>query len=180
MMSAIDPTVRAGPEPGATVDGPAGFEPWYRAVHPRVVATLALATGDWDDAADAADEAMTRALERWDRVSRMDRPDGWVYRVAFNVLRSRGRRRAVERRLLHRLAPVATVVPEPAGEAWEVVRNLPRRQREVVVLRYLADLPRAEIGRVLGISEGTVGSTLFDANRALRPLLGDEETGEQP
>ena len=59
-----------------------------------------------------------------------------------------------------------------------MVRTLPRRQREVVVLRYLADLPRAEIGRVLGISEGTVGSTLFDASRALRPLLGDETGGD--
>jgi RNA polymerase sigma factor (sigma-70 family) len=179
MMNAIDSTVRAGPEPEVAVSATAVFEPWYRAVHPRVVAALALATGNWDDAADAADEAMARALERWDRVARMERPDGWVYRVAFNVVRSRGRRRAVERRLLPRLVPGERELPAPAGEAWAVVRALPRRQREVVVLRYLADLPRAEIGRVLGISESTVGSTLFDANRALRPLLQDEEMGER-
>jgi DNA-directed RNA polymerase specialized sigma24 family protein len=178
-------TAPAGPPAGGPVVVPEAidrahpglppFETWYRVVHPRIVATLTLATGRYDEAAEAADEAMARALERWDRVARMDRPDGWAYRVAFNVVRSRLRRRALERRLLHRAAPVQRTMPAPAGEAWSAVRFLSRRQREVIVLRYIADLPRAEIAHVLGISEGTVGSTLFDASRTLRTLLDDDD-----
>jgi DNA-directed RNA polymerase specialized sigma24 family protein len=95
--------------------------------------------------------------------------------VAFNVVRNRGRRRVLEARLLHRVVPVQQAMPAPAGEAWAAVRFLPRRQREVIVLRYIADLPRAEIAHVLGISEGTVGSTLFDATRTLRTLLDDDD-----
>jgi DNA-directed RNA polymerase specialized sigma24 family protein len=159
----------------ATRPGRPPFETWYRTVHPRIVATLTLATGRYDEAAEAADEAMARALERWDRVARMERPDGWAYRVAFNVLRNRGRRRVLEARLLHRVVPVQHAMPAPAGEAWAAVRFLSPRQREVIVLRYIADLPRAEIARVLGISEGTVGSTLSDASRNLRKLLDDQE-----
>jgi RNA polymerase sigma-70 factor (ECF subfamily) len=164
------------PEPaGGTHPGPPPFETWYRTVHPRIVATLTLATGRYDEAAEAADEAMARALERWDRVARMERPDGWAYRVAFNVARNRGRRRVLEARLLHRVVPVQQAIPPPAGEAWAAVRFLPRRQREVIILRYIADLPRAEIARVLGIAEGTVGSTLSDASRSLRRLLDDSD-----
>src|SRR5690606_42052814 len=49
---------------------------------------------------DATDEAMARAYERWHLVSRLERPEGWVYRVAVNWATSVLRRR---RRSLHRL-----------------------------------------------------------------------------
>ncbi|MBA2497403.1 MAG: hypothetical protein H0V33_09980 [Acidimicrobiia bacterium] len=67
------------------------FEPWYRAEHPRLVVSLALACGRMDLAAEAVDEAFVRALERWDRVSAMASPTGWTYRVALNCLRRRER-----------------------------------------------------------------------------------------
>jgi DNA-directed RNA polymerase specialized sigma24 family protein len=151
------------------------FEAWYPAIHPRLVAAMALSCGRPEDAADAADEALARALERWDVVSRMASPDGWTFQVAYNLLRRRGRRQVIEQRVLRRAGGgVATSVPAPAGEAWDAVKDLPRRQREVVVLRYIADLPEAEIAAVLGISRGTVSSTLADARRALGPMLDDE------
>ena len=148
------------------------FESWYQALHPRVVAALYLSTGDLDDAADAADEALARALERWDRVRTMASPDGWVFQVAFNLVRRRGRRRALEHTVLRRSAAGRSpTVPAPAGEAWDAVRRLPPRQRQVVALRFLVDLPEAEIAEILGISRGTVSSTLVDARRALGPML---------
>jgi DNA-directed RNA polymerase specialized sigma24 family protein len=154
-------------EPGAA------FEDWYRGCHARLVASLTLVTGDLDAAADAADEAMVRAYERWDRVAAMGSPDGWAFRVAINVLRRRGRRRAREERLLRRSAPVPAVPPEPAGPAWAAVRDLPLRQREVVVLRFVADLTEPQIAAALGISRGTVASTLSDARHRLAALLAD-------
>jgi RNA polymerase sigma-70 factor (ECF subfamily) len=53
----------------------------------------------------------------------------------------------------------------------EVVRRLPRRQREVVTLYYLADLSVAEVAHLLGISVGSVKAHLSDARSALRARL---------
>jgi RNA polymerase sigma-70 factor (ECF subfamily) len=156
---------------GGTVD----FETWYRALHPRLVAALLLTSGRADEAGEAADEALARALERWASVGVMASPDGWTFQVASNVLRRRGRRRALEERMLRRTSTdFVAAIPAPAGEAWDAVKHLPQRQREVVVLRYIADLPEAEIATVLGISRGTVSSTLTDARRSLGRMLGDD------
>ena len=56
----------------------------------------------------------------------------------------------------------------------EALRELPRRQREVTVLRYYGGLDVEEIARTLGISAGNVKAVLFRARRALAATLGDE------
>jgi DNA-directed RNA polymerase specialized sigma24 family protein len=153
---------------------PAEFEPWYRREYPRVLATLVLAVGDGDLGREAADEAFARALARWPSVSRMESPAGWTYRVALNLVRRSVRRKAAERRLLHLGRPRELSVPAPAVELWHVVRELPRRQREVVVLRHLLDLREREIAEVLGIRRSTVSQSLAAAHRTLRGWLSDE------
>ena len=75
------------------------FEDWYRGAHPGLVAALTVVAADPDLARDATDEAMVRALERWDRVERMASPVGWTYQVGVNVLRRKARQSALERRL---------------------------------------------------------------------------------
>jgi RNA polymerase sigma-70 factor (ECF subfamily) len=103
----------------------------------------------------------------------MESPTGWTYKVALNAARRHERRRALERRLLARRRP-ETTLPAPAGEAWAAVRDLPRQQRNVVVLRYVGDLTQAQIAEVMGISRSTVASTLEDAHRRLGRLLADD------
>jgi len=154
--------------------GPDAFSEWYHEEHARLVATTVLVTGDIDMSADAVAEAFARALEHWGRVSAMAHPTAWTYRVALNVARRSARRSAMEHRLLAR-TPKPPDVPAPAGELWAIVGELPRRQREVVVLRYIADFPEAEIASVLGISRSTVSSTLADAHRRLGSLLDEGE-----
>ena len=142
------------------------FEAWYREVHPRLVATLAVVTGNLDLTREAVDEACSRAVAAWPRVARMSSPDGWTYRVALNVARRRLRRQQLERRLLGRLRPRAETVPDLPGATGELraaVAHLTDRQRLIVGLRYIADLPEAEIATSLGISRSTVSSTLADA-----------------
>ncbi|HEY9557096.1 MAG TPA: sigma-70 family RNA polymerase sigma factor [Acidimicrobiales bacterium] len=156
------------------VVGGLDFESWYRREHPRLLASIVLVSGQPDLAREAVDEALVRALERWDRVSAMASPGGWTYRVALNCLRRRTRRAAMERRLLRRGVRERSLAP-PAGEAWEVVRSLPPRQRAVVVLRYVADLSQSEIAEVLGVTRSTVSSTLTAAHRALAPMLDDQQ-----
>jgi RNA polymerase sigma-70 factor (ECF subfamily) len=154
--------------------GLTSFSEWYQQEHARLSATVVLVTGDVDSAADAVAEAFARALERWARVSVMSSPAGWTYRVALNFARRTARRSAMEHRLLAR-APKPCDVPAPAGELWGLVATLSRRQREVVVLRYIADFHENEIADVLGVSRSTVSSTLADAHRRLGALLDEEE-----
>lgn len=152
-------------------DDRADFEDWYRQIHPRLGTALALAFGDVGLAQESADEACARALERWDRVSAMNAPNGWVYRVAFNDARRRLRRSGQERRLL-RGRKVESIDP-PAGELWFVVAALPERQRQAVVLRHVGQLREAEIGAAMGITRGSVSSTLRAAYQSLRISLDD-------
>jgi RNA polymerase sigma-70 factor (ECF subfamily) len=153
------------------------FDGWYAREHPRLVTSLLLVTGDVHVAAECVDEAFARALEQWDRVSVMDSPAGWTYKVALHHARRSARRRSMERHLLFRHErPVD--VPAPAGEIWLLLAQLPRRQREVVVLRHIADMTEADIGEVLGISRSTVSSTLADAHARLGQVL-DEKPHEE-
>jgi DNA-directed RNA polymerase specialized sigma24 family protein len=93
-------------------------------------------------------------------------------------MRRRERRAALERSLLRRHVSGESV-PAPAGEAWELVRELPPRQRTVVVLRFVADLTQEEIAGVLRISRSTVASTLADALTRLADLVAVEPELEE-
>jgi RNA polymerase sigma-70 factor (ECF subfamily) len=135
-------------------------------------------TGDPDVAADLTDEALSRALQHWGRVAAMDSPGGWTYRVAVNLWRRTARRRAIERRLLPRLVS-REVVAAPAGELWDLVRKLTERQRIAVVLRYVADLTEPDIATVMGVTRGTVASTLATARRELGDALADTAVVEE-
>jgi RNA polymerase sigma factor (sigma-70 family) len=156
-----------------------GFEVWYSDEHPRLFAALLVLTGDRDLAADATDEALSRALQHWTRVGEMESPEGWTYRVAVNVIRRGARRRALERRLLGRLVS-RPATREPAGEVWDLVRSLSPRQQQAVVLRYIADLAEPEIAQVMGVTRGTVASTLAQARRALADALRELDVAEEP
>jgi len=150
------------------------FEAWYSREHDRMIATLALSTGDIELAVEGVDEACSRALERWKRISAMESPTGWVYRVAINHARRVARRRSMEQRVFSKAS--ANARPSaPAGEIWKLVASLSERQRQVVMLRHVAEMSENEIGTVLGISRGTVSSTLHDAHQRLGRLLDDEK-----
>ena len=67
------------------------FDDFFRMHFEPVARALTLATGSRELAADATQDAFTKAYERWRRVKQMDRPDGWVYVVAMNAVRRRQR-----------------------------------------------------------------------------------------
>jgi RNA polymerase sigma factor (sigma-70 family) len=146
------------------------FDDWYADQRPRVYLSMLALSGDPDLAADATDEAFTRAVAHWKRVQSMDSPGGWTQRVALNVLRRRLRRTRVESRLLPRLVDRDHDVL-PTGEMWDLVRALPERQRVAVVLRYVADLTEPDIAIAMGIARGTVASTLAAARERLAEVL---------
>lgn len=150
------------------------FDDWYLGAHGRLVAALVSFGGSVELAADSVDEACARALGQWDRVAKMQSVDAWVYRVAINYAKRRMRRAALEQRILSR-SRAAPPLAGPAGEIWDVVGRLPLRQRTAVVLRYVADLPEAEVASVMKVTRGTVASTLADARRRLGAALAEVE-----
>lgn len=158
------------------MDDRTDFEAWYRRAHPELVTTLAVAVGDVDVAADAVDEALVRAFERW---AHLETPTPWTYRVALNVARRRLRRRSIEARVLRRTVP-RPHLPGPAGELWLVVADLPPRQREALALRHIGHLTEAEVATAMGVTRGTVSATLRTAYAGLRaaltPTPHEEET----
>jgi RNA polymerase sigma-70 factor (sigma-E family) len=128
--------------------------------------------GDRGEAEEVAQEALARAYARWRSVAGHAEP--WVARVATNLAIGvwRKRRPTVPLDDLHadRAAgdPVATTL-ERYGLV-QSLRRLPRRQREVVVLRYIADLPERRVAEVLRTSIGTVKS---QSHRGLARLRED-------
>ena len=155
-----------------------GFAHWYGATYPVLVRALTVMTSDVELASDVASEAFARAYARWDRVAQMASPTGWTYCVGVNVLRRHWRRQRVERLIR---APDATSTPAFSADTldpdlWLAVTRLPRRQREAIAFRYVADLTEAEIATVMSITEGAVSATLTRARRHLAECLTNEVT----
>jgi RNA polymerase sigma factor (sigma-70 family) len=146
------------------------FADWYERSHGRVLATIVVTTGRPSLASEATDEAFARALARWERVSAMGSPIGWVIRVAHNYARRSIRRAAMEQSFFRKQRPLETI-DGPAGEAWDLVRALAPQQRMVITLRYVADLPESEIARIMGLRRGTVSAHHHAAIQGLRARL---------
>jgi RNA polymerase sigma-70 factor (ECF subfamily) len=151
----------------------ADFEAFYRSAHPRVVRSLALAIGSVDAASDAAQEAFERAYRRWRDVQRADRPETWVYVVAMRHHLRSHRRRGVAAEIV--LPPTALPDVDRAVAVDRALAALTARQREMVVLRFHADLPVKDIAQAMGCAEGTVKATLHQALRLLRIEFDDED-----
>lgn len=123
--------------------------------------------GSAADAEEVAQEALTRALTRWGSVE--DHAAPWVATVSLRLAIDNGRRRRKTAR-----APVEAEAVSPA-EDWErrldlqaALRRLPKRQREVLACRYLADLPDDETARLLDITPGSVKQHAARGLAALR------------
>src|SRR5262245_20761221 len=141
--------------------------------YPRLVAAVALTCGSRPAAVDAVQEALLRAWERSEKGEEIESMKAWVTTVALNLARSGLRRLRSERRAKARLH--ASDVGEPTVDRVDVERALsalPRRQREAVVLRYYLQLDTRETATALGMSEGTVQSTLSRARAAVGAALG--------
>jgi RNA polymerase sigma-70 factor (ECF subfamily) len=178
MVQPVTVDLRTAEAP-AVADESAAFTAWYRNEHPRLLATMTIVTRDLHTAQDITAEAFARALAAWKRVSAMDSPTGWTYRVAVNLARRRARRAAIEERLLRRIAATDDGIPaEHAIELWDAVRALPPRARTAVALRYTAGLTEAEVAAAMHVAVGTASATLASARRALAAALAEPDADD--
>ena len=159
-----------------------GFEAFFRAEYPRLVALLVAVTGSRSVAEELAQEALLRAHVRWDRIVRYDRPGAWVRRVALNLASHHRRRRRTEQGVLDRLGRQRPAEPYSYADGvgddfWALVRRLPARQAAAVALHHLEDRPVAEVAAILGCAEGTAKAHLHRGRAALARMLDlPEET----
>ncbi|MDQ1626863.1 MAG: hypothetical protein QOI54_607 [Actinomycetota bacterium] len=148
------------------------------AVHYRPLVRLAtLLLRDVAVAEEVVQDSFVAMHGSWRRLREPDRALGYLHRSVVNRSRSALRRRTVEARYAPVRAADAASAEHGALEAlerravMETLDQLPRRQREVLVLRYYADLSEAAIAQALGISRGSVKSHASRGLAALRTRL---------
>ena len=131
--------------------------------------------GNHQEAEDVAQEACARACVRWNRLTRRGNPRPWVVRVAVNLAidRYRQRRRASRDYVIPALVEA---IDGRRVDLHRALQQLTRRQRDVVVLRYVVDLSELETAAALGCAPGTVKSHATRGLAALRAALGEEDT----
>ena len=145
----------------------------YRQHAVGLVRLALLLVGDQASAEDVVQEAFVGLYRNWAALKDHDRVAGYLRVAVVNGSRGvqRARRRAWLRAVRYDLpvwsAEAAALASEERRAVLAAVARLPRRQREVLALRYYADLADNEIASVLGITRGTVAST---ASRALGVL----------
>jgi RNA polymerase sigma factor (sigma-70 family) len=145
----------------------ASWEALYEREYPRLLRALLAIGGDEGAAEDAVQEAFVRAWKQG--LGSLERPGAWLLVVATRIL-FRDRRR--------RLSDVAVETIPAADDAIDfaieradllvALRQLPERQRAVVVARYYYDQSYEEIAKAFAIRTGTVGATLSQALAKLR------------
>lgn len=157
------------------------FERLYDAHAAGLLAFLEYRTGNIELAKDVHADTFERVLRtRWRFDPRKASQKTWLYAIALNVLRDQGRRRGAEARALERIAtgtsPHDWQEEEGRLDARAAVlrgmASLSDEEREVVALRYGADLSMEEIARVTGTRTTTVKGRLHRSLNKLRENLG--------
>jgi RNA polymerase sigma-70 factor, ECF subfamily len=171
---------RPGPSlPPATGSGPSrlGFEAFFEQHHVPLYRALWLVTRNRHEAEEIMQDAFLKLWERWDRVSTLDDPEGYLFRTAINLWRSPLRRAAVAvRKAIHQIPPddqMATV--EQRDAMARALKPLPSRQRAAVVLLNVLDLSSEEAARILGVQPVTVRVLAARARATLRKDLGEDD-----
>ena len=135
-----------------------------------------LLTGNLADAEDLVQSALAKTYQAWDRIEDRNALDGYVRRAMINTHISWWRRRKVDEYPTDDIPdqPVAdaSVKSEQHDALRRAIERLPERMRAAVVLRYFEDMTEAEVADILGVSQGTVKSTV---SRAVAKLRSDAD-----
>lgn len=158
------------------------FDDWVAARGPALLRLAYVLTGNAADAEDVVQDALSRALPRWERITRADDVDAYVRRMVVNAHHSWWRK------FRRRESPAADVqtgeVAEGPGSGpghderqrlWAACQALPEAQRTAVVLRYYEQLEYDEIAALTGVREGTVRSRVSRGIAVLREGWGERD-----
>lgn len=156
------------------------FADLYATHHAEALRLAYLLCGDQHRAEDAVAEVFAKVYRRTRRHP-VEQPRAYIRRAVVNEVNSWFRRLALERREAGRRSGDdrgVRGVEEQQADAdavFAALHLLPRRQRTAVVLRYYADLTEVDTAAVMGVSVGTVKSSVFRGLERMRAVLGQEE-----
>lgn len=139
--------------------------------------------GSEASAEEVVQDAFVHVLRRWSSIRDLESTHIYLRRSVVNGSRDRLRHRRVRRAaalphaIAHGSAEERALLNEEQRQVLAGLAELPRRQREVLVLRYFGELTEAATAHTLGISVGSVKSSAHKGIAALRRSLGNEESG---
>jgi RNA polymerase sigma-70 factor (sigma-E family) len=168
-------------EPAWARSAAEGLDAVYREHAIGLVRFALMLVGDQSTAEDVVQEAFLAVYRGWPRLREPGRVVGYLRVAVLNGCRSaqRSRGRARLRRSPHDppvwSAEAAVMEREDRRAVLAAVARLPRRQREVLALRYYLELGEHETAAVLGVSRGTVSSTAARALSALARRLREDD-----
>ncbi len=159
------------------------FREFVAARSKSLLHTAYLLTGDWEQGRDLLQTALASTARRWSQLRDRQQPETYVRRALYHAQVDRFRLLSWGRET------VTDTLPERAfgqGADWAdsvverqdimaALRQLPKRQRAVVVLRYFEDRPDPEIAAILGIAQGTVRSQMHKALITLRTAFAEAD-----
>lgn len=154
----------------------ADFRDFVRTRGRALLRSAYLLTGNLADAEDLVQSALAKTYLAWERIQDRKALDGYVRRAIVNTHISWWRRRRVDEYPTDEIPDQPTADPSGDRELHDTLQRaldrLPQRMRAAVVLRYFEDMTEAEVADVLGISPGTVKSTV---SRAVAKLRTDDD-----
>ena len=154
------------------------FERFFRDEYRTVVRTVTAIVGDLADAEAISQDAFVKALIRWRRLSRFDRPGAWVRRVAIrDAVRAARSAQPPSEPAIEQGSP--TDVWAERADLHDALQLLSINQRAALTLHYLAGLPVAEVAAALGCAEATVRVHLHRGRTRLAALLNEEKLHER-
>jgi RNA polymerase sigma-70 factor, ECF subfamily len=171
------PGTRSGSEaPPVPVDRADSFEAFFADHHADLFGAMYLITRNRHEAEEIMQDAFLKVLERWDHVSSLADPVGYLYRTAMNLFRKRWRRASLMLRRTVGFTPPDDEISliERRVDVVRAVASLSPRQRAVIVLTDLLDFSSEEAARMLGVRSGTVRMHASRARAALASMLEEE------
>jgi RNA polymerase sigma-70 factor (ECF subfamily) len=165
---------------------PEAFGLLYERYVDRIYSYVYYRTGNHHDAEDLTARVFYQALNHIHRFVQRGAPfSSWLYRIAHNIVanwhRDRSRKKIIS---LDRLAQVradgedtpfqVAARAERRGVLLKAFRQLPADRQELLILKFVERLPNAEIGEIMGRSEGAIKSLYHRTLVALRDQLGGE------
>ncbi len=153
-------------------DARAAVEALFAEHHLALVRMAVVMVGDVETAEDVVQDAFEKLQAGWHRLRDQDRGLAYARSAVLNGCRNARRRSAIARKHAGQGAPLeahpdAAQALADGAELLAAIRALPRRQREVLVLRFYLDLDVAEVAEMLGIGPSSVRSS---SARALAQL----------
>jgi len=153
---------------------PESFEAFFEEHSPKVFGAMCLMCGNRQEAEEITQDAFLKIWERWDRVSGLEDPVGFVFRTAMNVFRDRARRATLAARrtlgLADRTDDLAAV--EDRSDLVSAMRSLTPNQRAALVLTGYLGYTSEEAADVLGIRASTVRALATKGRATARATAG--------